>query len=139
MNIYWWIVFIAIGLSLFMGIKEKSMVYGLLFGVPTFAIGILISVAMMICVYDSVKDIEGALDVVVNDSMTNEEIGQDIISLLNDATKNNSFDVEISIADVYMNGLTVKNVEVNFKYPIFSKYVYVNSNNVFKLYVKKTS
>lgn len=137
---FFWIILICSILgTLFVGFIEKDVVEGLGIGIPILAFGFLITVVMICIINFKCDDIEKGLNMVINNEMTNEQIEDEIESLTQASTDWNSYDLVVNINDVNTNGLTIKNINMEFKYSLLEEYIYLNFKKSFKLYVKSNN
>lgn len=118
MSIFWFVVICAILGTLIVGFIEKDIIEGICVGAPILMFGFLISVAMMFVINFKCNDVEEGLNLAINNEMTNEQVKSEVEDLTKVSTDWNSYDLVIDINDFNTNELTIKNINVEFKYSL---------------------
>lgn len=138
MNIYIWlgiIVFITVVIE---GFTEKDILAGMLVGLLFVVAGLFIIGFATTYINENINydSVEKGLKLVVNSDITNNEIDCEIRNLINSSTNNKGFDILIKTTDNNTSNLMVKKVEIKFKYPILTKYIFKNEKKSFTILIK---
>lgn len=81
--------------------------------------------------------LEKGLSSITNNETTDEKAIHEIVDLIGLSTNNKAFNVVVDIKSSSTSNLTAKNIDIKLKYPIITRYIYVNDNTVFTILTNK--